>query len=708
MEICSIVRYTFRMRKLPLLLLLTLTAVPPAPLSSAPEPAETLSIQNLSVPKSLGRIDDRFQGTSTRWVIQIQDVHTHLPAQENIAALIDHLNAVYGIERVGAEGGWSKTSFKESWGLPSSREKQMLARGLLEEAHITGTAYAGLFTQTPLKITGLEDKSLYFENRSQYLKHLSERSATQKKLEAVEKRLSQEKASLYNTKLKKLDDALLKFEEGKKAEKFFPFLLSELQAQDVSVQDLPQMLLFKEVFAKESALDKKKLEAESARLMESYKRKRLTFEELLKSGLIPAEQMTRYPASSAYLELLRLQDTLLYRDFFSEMNTAVDRLKEKLFSADAERMLDARWYRFKTAQSLLSFEATPAVLDKFKEAEAEIRQDLAEADLSGDLDLAMNFYDLVTRRDKAFFETLMQDSELSYGDAIVVTGGFHTEGLSRHLREAGISYIVITPELGDTPPSQDLYYKRLSDSIADTQTLSESANRWFTPDFDKAFVNASLGLRTDRNIFAAVGMVVESFKAAPTAVRPETSSGSVSWNELKAWSREQQLTWAQTLLTRTLDNKGVRFYLLVHQRVLDELLQDPAAQKIWERTRGDRNNSVVAVLDDLASVSESLLGGRFKVERIQGASVRDASASTKLSRLGAALDQGFFAVILPEGETAPDARLVALKKHPVSLLFQLFLSNPELQALAGEDAFLDLLKSLLEDISSDFLLEKSA
>ena len=100
------------------------------------ETAEPLPLASLAIPKSLGKIEDRFEGPSKRWVIQIQDVHAHSLAQENIAAIIDHINRNYKVETIALEGGWSETSFPKSWAVPASREKQLLAQALLEEAHL--------------------------------------------------------------------------------------------------------------------------------------------------------------------------------------------------------------------------------------------------------------------------------------------------------------------------------------------------------------------------------------------------------------------------------------------------------------------------------------------------------------------------------------------------------------------------------------------
>lgn len=686
------------------------------PLPSAPlfsEPAETLAIETLAIPKSLGKIDDRFQGSGSRWVIQIQDVHAHLTAQENITALVDHLNAVYGLNTLALEGGWSKTSFEKSWGLPSSREKQMLAQGLLEEDFITGPAYAALFSQTPLSLIGLEEKKLYEENRAVYLKHLEGRAAALAKLDTLKKKLLAEKEALYNPDLKRFDAALMSFQEGKKADKFFPLLLSETGSKGVSFSDLPQMVLFKQAFDKEKALDKVKLQAEAKRLMEAYKRKRLSFEELLKSGIIPADQLAHYPAASAYLDLLQMQDQISFRVFFEELEETVARLKQKLWTSDEERSLDDRWNRFLTAQSLLSFEATPKVLAVFSALSKEITSDMASENLAEDLKTALDFYALAEKRDQVFFKSITENPALASQNIILVTGGFHTEGLSSLLRDAGISYVVITPELGDGTPNEKLYFKRLQDNVSQTQTLSEVQNRFFTPSFDAAFADGVLFLKTDKNIPAAVKHIADGFSVSGTALEAGPASAGAgdsrfSWETFKALPRDQQKEWLRAALKETFE-KNLRLYLLAENSTLAILLKDPAAQKIWEVVQEDRNNTVVVSLENLADITSDLIGGKFKLEKLQGRSLSEVAATPKFKgRFQAALDQNLFAVILPDGAKAPDSRMLALKQHPVSLLYRLFLSKPELRDLVGQDDFLDLLQGLLEEIGGASQFFKSA
>src|SRR4051812_14515764 len=89
---------------------------------------EALPLSALSLPESLGQVESRFEGSSQRHIIHIQDVHAHLLAQENIEAIVEHLAEHYDVHTVALEGNWDTTSLPKTWSLPSSPEKQMLLR----------------------------------------------------------------------------------------------------------------------------------------------------------------------------------------------------------------------------------------------------------------------------------------------------------------------------------------------------------------------------------------------------------------------------------------------------------------------------------------------------------------------------------------------------------------------------------------------------
>ena len=102
-------------------LIIPLFASPLLLRSETVNPAANTSVplSSLSVPEELGKVQERFSGKSARTVIQIQDVHAHLAAQQNIAAILERLRTVFGIKTSALEGAWTSTSLPKSQMIPT-------------------------------------------------------------------------------------------------------------------------------------------------------------------------------------------------------------------------------------------------------------------------------------------------------------------------------------------------------------------------------------------------------------------------------------------------------------------------------------------------------------------------------------------------------------------------------------------------------------
>lgn len=440
------------------------------------EVSETLDLSSLAIPESLGKIQDRFTGTGNRWVIQIQDVHGHVAAQENIAAILDHLQAVYGVSTVGVEGAWGSTTLEKVWGLPNSREKQQLSRALLDDGYLTGPGYAAIFSQMPLQLVGVEDPALYQKNRRLFLTHLDAAEETTKKITIHEALLSQEKNKFFNPELLSFDKKLHDFREGLKSEAFLPALISLATEHKIDLLHLDHVARFAKILEISQVLNKEKLEAEAKRLVSTYKTKRLSFEELIRSGQVKEEDLQFYPEIQKYTELMKLQDGISHHEFFDQIEKLIAQVKDTLFVSEDERTLDQRAEWFAVAKKMLTLKATPKDVRLYHKDRDVIDPLIAEAGLTEALSLAEKFYDLAQKRDRVFFEELISDEHLKSNTAIV-TGGFHTEGLSEKLREAGVSYIVITPDLAGQAPDEAMYHAKLKmDAPAGTLTTPPHPN----------------------------------------------------------------------------------------------------------------------------------------------------------------------------------------------------------------------------------------
>ncbi len=630
---------------------------------SAPVPsaAPLLNIKDFAVPKTLGKIEDRFTGKSSRWVIHIQDVHAHFAAQENIAALVDHLNAVYGIKTVALEGGWGQTSFPQSWGLPNSKEKQMLARALLEEDYLTGPAYAALFSQSPVMLVGIEDAGLYEENRKIYVKHLAERDPIEAKIAAVQNTIAESKKTTFQPDLLSFDQSLIDFREGKKADKFLPSLIQTAEAKGVGLSDLDQILLFKEVLEKEKALSKEKLDSEAARLMQGFKHTRLSFEELLRSGKIPADKLELYPEATEYLEIMKLQDRISHREFFHQIEEAVERLKQKLFSSEEEKTLDAKSERFLLAKRIILFQATPDDLKTYGSQKTEIDADMSAEGLADALNLALSFYAIAKKRDEIFFQKVTSDERLQ-GDVAIVTGGFHTEGLSEQMKQAGISYVVVTPDLANEAPNNHLYFQRLQENMISVQTLSDLRNRIFvaagdpeTTVFDITFPQAVRRVEETKNILEGVKMITGAFTqgvAAPVLRQP----GAVTMEEFPTLSEDKQVESIEQWLA-----SPTRIAILAMQ-------EDLVNNSYLSAVVGNPANELVVGIRPNEEISNSLIGGKAKILRVPNVdSLVTAMDQPNVLRVLRRVQEGYAAAYAKKGISIEKLRVFPAE-IPVALL----------------------------------------
>lgn len=595
-----------------------------APKNTAPSPAETLDLSNLAISESIGKIETRRVGKSTRWVVHIQDVHAHFAAQENIAAILDQLNATYGIKTVAVEGSWHSTSLPKSWAVPSSREKQMLARTLLEDHYLTGPGHAALFSLTPLSLIGIEDPKLYEENRKIYLEHISRREEISKKVDAVDQEIAGLKEKLFNPDLRAFDQALLEFRKGKKAEKFLPSLISKTEALGIDISSFDQIVLLKNTLAAEKSLNKEKLKAEGTRLVQAYKSKRLSFEELLRSGKVPAEKLQFYPELQKYTKLIQLQDQIAHRPLFSQLDEVTRRVKEKLIVKEEEKVLDQRSERFELAKKIILFQATPEDLKIFSsvnqapdnspsplplpleggEEKGEgaslgaLKIEIQKAGLGEALRLGLNFYEIAKKRDRVFFEKITRNPKLDQNIA-VVAGGFHTEGLSQQLEEAGISYLVITPDLAEEIPNEAAYFERLKIGPVQSQTMA--AYVWYMDPLSKfdgeRFPGGVRIYQTENNLGKAKAFVQDVSPvttSAPFIGVVTQTPGVVSGANFENSSEEEQRQFVQNL--RNINHQRKRpVVFVIKGRVLKELFEEnPFARVLWlQEILSNEANTVV-------------------------------------------------------------------------------------------------------------------
>ncbi len=695
------------------------------PSSSAEDP---LALSSLAVPEGLGKVQERFVGNASRMIIQIQDVHAHVVAQQNIAALLERLRGVFGIKTAALEGAWSSTALPKSHALPTSREKQLLAGTLLEKDRISGPVYAAIMSPEPITLVGIEDEASYEKNRALFLAHLKKSEEIEGKLRAYGESLQASQRSLWSPALLAFGNALGKFRETSDLGNFLPVLWEAAQTQSMDTSDLSQITLVRDILSMEKLFQKERLGQEVQHLMREYKNTPWTLEELIRGGKIPAEKLGVYPEIKKLTRLYQLRDQISLQELTDQIETLTDRLLGKIVRSPEEKALWEKTERFYLARRILLLQASPADIKSYESEKSLGEAELASAGLSEALSLSIDFYEVVKKRDEIFFNRVMNDPSLA-GNLAIVTGGFHTDGLSQRFRDAGISYITITPELGGTPMNEKLYNARIAEegqapfgenkkgTSPQSTTLSELRNAiaWIDDRFPESYeaLLQTRDVREAEKVFlggaaAVSGPARGSHLSRKEKIAPrlnaETATRAVEFraNEFMGKPRLEQFQTVRGWLSEGREPRE-KAMLVSSASILIRILLEKGAEKLLEDAVS--NGDIVALAQDVpvAVLPESLPSLRG-IERFEATDI--ATLVEKTPRFQRLARKRPFAIM--ENSRNFGAYVILPEKSISLVLFRIITLNPGLYQAAKDPAFLALLENLVTEILSQEAPGKAA
>lgn len=200
---------------------------------------------------------------------------------------------------------------------------------------------------------------------------------------------------------------------------------------------------------------------------------RMLLERLVQEAGPLGFQFSQYPSFGLYAGYLTLQSEIDSKILFEEIDRLFKKNLDELSSNEEEKDLLELYRDMDLLQKLLRLELTrkewsraayrkdwihPSViikrLDAVKSRNFRYVPSLSEEKaMPGDVmqnafDAAFKFYDYARRREQVFFRRIKETmAQKNYEKAVLITGGFHTDGLSDLFREEEISYGVLTPRI---------------------------------------------------------------------------------------------------------------------------------------------------------------------------------------------------------------------------------------------------------------------
>ena len=355
---------------------------------------------------------------------------------------------------------------------------------------------------------------------------------------------------------------------------------------------------------------------------------------------------------------------------------------------------------------MITLQAIPEDFRKSSEQKDTIREQAAAAGLSELLEKGVGFYKLAQKRDAVFFQQIVKQPLLA-GNIAVVAGGFHSEGLTARLEKEGISYMIITPSLGEKAeaPNEELYFKRMREGavLTPAQTLSHLANRPFTKLFDLGFV-AGVKKMKENNDQREAAETTLNFQGLPSETASDGTQSTITVEKFMSLSTEEQKSIAEEWL-KNFEKPGTQRIILGYKTpVLGEILKTQEGFTFFKKyIAPDKKTTLGELRSDEDEYLNELLGLK-QPSRIPMTPETDP-AELLIKKFQKGAEKPLIALMDPAYQSD---KLLILPQSPASLMLARLLLENKLSGNVTEE-FANRISGLLKEIfETRGVLESSA
>lgn len=423
-------------------------------------------------------------------VIHVQDAHHIEEAQRNISAIIEGLKNERNISLVGLEGAQGAFALEPYRTLPDAAITRSIADHFLREGYLTGAEYAGLTAEKPPLLWGVENQDLYDENIDAFTKSLALKSGLETLLTRMDSAADALAGKTFSLELRELDRRVAAFHRSTEGlSEYVPYLL---ELKPVASRNFPNLRLLVDALHWEESLDFKQVEAQRAALVKRladkldeeqlssfvqqsllHKQGRLGYgqyyrllDKLCRSQKLPLEN---FPEFENYTRYVLLAEQIDRNKLFDEISSLENLAQDALATDPAQRSLLVLRRQLLLLEKIVRHGMTPmdwaayqkqmeeihrlpqSLLDKVAQAGLPHRFE-APQDFIARLSPFEDFCRLALARNQALVENLLAKMKRENARAaVLVSGGFHTEGLTQMWRQRAVSYVVVTPRLKTVP-----------------------------------------------------------------------------------------------------------------------------------------------------------------------------------------------------------------------------------------------------------------
>ncbi len=469
----------------------------------------------------LARIQSTAAGKGAE-VLFISDAHSQPEAQQKIDRLLRRLARKFNARTIVFEGAAGDLDGRNVFhSFPDQKKLRAILNDHLRKGEMSGISAAALKLPSRVRFTGLEDWRLYEQGFRAY------RSAAEAELEIlprlaeIEKNLSAEKKRAYSPELLRLDRLWHAWEENKRS---LDKVLLESAAIRPPAAGTPADALYELIrpghadsgpqigrLAGEVATQLqtnpryRKFVPKFHSQMQQYRTSQISGPDFI-AGLVRLIETARMPVKipAGWRLLTQRRAELIANqpdDLMRSLEEYAASSKAAFFRTPEHKRLDFESRRLQLLKGLARRTLTRG---EWLEIKKEIPPDLSSL-----FEPHVLFYKTALEREEQMIRRLTALCRENQGTApvVMVAGGFHAEGITAALKNEGISYAWLVPDLQTSlPDSEQLYAAHMQSQIWWQPYLSEengavNLNRAFSRAFRDELLSVAINEKLSRNHF---------------------------------------------------------------------------------------------------------------------------------------------------------------------------------------------------------------
>nr|BDD45331.1 hypothetical protein 9 [Elusimicrobiota bacterium] len=462
------------------------------------------------IPSSYGRITEINDYNSSKLVVNIQDLHCHPEVQRNISKIIESLDKRYKLKNVYVEG--ANGPIDTSWltNLKNKELKTKILDSLIESGKLTGAEYYSVQSGRTNLLIGADDSKLHKDNLLRLNRIHNNQDVMKSRIDELVKDLETLKPRYYNRKIKRIENLVRKQKEGRlKQKKYYNALINYSDKLNIDISIYENIVGFTKTFRLTKKLDYDEISKELQGFISLLKSKlpynaynmlatqTANFSQAEKLYIYLSkianeynpQLINAYPNLKRFFAYLEVTQRINPIELINEEQKLLNEIRLRLARKQSEREVVFLNEFVRHLENYLSYKVSTEDyeyvnknLNKFKhlwiryigndklagiEEHTTVLNDYYQANIKRNECLLNNCNTIssiksnITKKLAINNEnpTALLDSAKDV--VILVTGGFHTPGITEILESRNISFIVITPNVTKDTKFAEIVYTKL-------------------------------------------------------------------------------------------------------------------------------------------------------------------------------------------------------------------------------------------------------